>query len=606
MAYNHLDRTRDEIRLLRLPPKYRTNATPRSLDGLRESKIFCTLERADLRQCPPFEALSYAWGDCNDTLPILLDGFHFQITRNLYSALENLQYEDKDRLLWIDALCINQLDVVERNDQVGHMHDIYSIATRVIVWLAEASERHLYAMDLIELMARDKALHILPSLEPHVDVHGMDLSSSTLRSSLVSFFELPWWWRVWTVQEFVLGGDVVFECGTRILSESSMTDFLDNLKGHVKSCCRQGHHLNEEVHHSNNSSVMSVKNRYEALLKARKLQGTERFLELLAMFRIRESTDPRDKIYGLLGMADTSFTRFISPDYALSVEELYKLSTFALIKWSRSLDVFSHLHHSHSTTLPSFVPDWRSRLTISHSKYMFRLSSLHLYNASGSRKAEILRRHQNQLHTSGVLFDKISTILPGKEKKQRVDKIRSYKALALIDERIDSIYCNSKQTVGEAFARTLFGDLKSQTEGLFVDRRLQTEDLALIEEWQSFNPKVRSNQSTPVKNLYRMSSVFDVITGGRKFACTERGYFGFTPPTTKEGDLVAVLPGGKVPYILRSVVSGELNKTETSPATDLGKCYVIVGDSYIHGIMDGEAFEWAETNANAFQGIVLY
>jgi hypothetical protein len=70
-----------------------------------------------------------------------VDGKHFYITDNLCAALRALRLPDRDRFLWIDAICINQYDGVEKGSQVQMMRDIYAGATRTIVWLGEASER---------------------------------------------------------------------------------------------------------------------------------------------------------------------------------------------------------------------------------------------------------------------------------------------------------------------------------------------------------------------------------------------------------------------------------------------------------------------------------
>ena len=89
------------------------------------SDVECSLEIVKLDDAPPFEALSYCWGDISYTREIVVSSTTFAVTRNLYAALSELRYPNKSRLVWIDAICVNQQDTVERSQQVQLMHDIY-------------------------------------------------------------------------------------------------------------------------------------------------------------------------------------------------------------------------------------------------------------------------------------------------------------------------------------------------------------------------------------------------------------------------------------------------------------------------------------------------
>src|SRR5436853_6511842 len=108
--YHHLDYSRNEIRLVVLAPS-------RSF----KSKISCKLIYRSLDAMIPFEALSYTWGDASSRQLISLDGCEFSVAANLGIALRYLRYPEDTRYIWIDALCINQDDVSERNQQVTKM-----------------------------------------------------------------------------------------------------------------------------------------------------------------------------------------------------------------------------------------------------------------------------------------------------------------------------------------------------------------------------------------------------------------------------------------------------------------------------------------------------
>ncbi|KAH8702916.1 heterokaryon incompatibility protein-domain-containing protein, partial [Phaeosphaeriaceae sp. PMI808] len=117
-------RQNPHIRLLTLLPA-KSEANP----------IRCSITPFDLTTAPAFENLSYCWGNVAQKKLIECNKRPFQVTNNLYSALQHLRYKDKERILWIDAICINQEDWNERSAQVVIMRNIYQRAERVLVWL---------------------------------------------------------------------------------------------------------------------------------------------------------------------------------------------------------------------------------------------------------------------------------------------------------------------------------------------------------------------------------------------------------------------------------------------------------------------------------------
>jgi len=126
--------------------------------GIRRKNIICDMVQVSLHNNPTYEALSYTW-DLDDppddgqddkssySIPISEESFH--VTPNLYLALKRLRNPSQPRLLWIDAICINQRNILERNHQVHIMSKIYSQARRVIVWLGEEDQNDRLASDVI-------------------------------------------------------------------------------------------------------------------------------------------------------------------------------------------------------------------------------------------------------------------------------------------------------------------------------------------------------------------------------------------------------------------------------------------------------------------------
>jgi len=117
--------------------------------GSGKDPIVCSLTTVDLEMNPQYEALSYFWGSPNETASVLLDSAPVNVRENLWLALWHLRFVNRYRILWIDALCINQQNVRERNHQVGLMDRIYSKAAEVLVWLGPASGNSDKAMDCL-------------------------------------------------------------------------------------------------------------------------------------------------------------------------------------------------------------------------------------------------------------------------------------------------------------------------------------------------------------------------------------------------------------------------------------------------------------------------
>lgn len=168
------------------------------------SAIKCHLITKCLAEDPDYQALSYFWGDPKALQPISLQGRIVQISRNLESILRHLRYEDRERTLWIDALSINQSDVIEKTQQVRQMHLIYARTRHLIVWAGEQSEDSNLAMQAMRRIGRE---------QEGEDTWDIDTAhpSSMVKEALVAggsfdpkpwvalnrLFRRPWFERIW-------------------------------------------------------------------------------------------------------------------------------------------------------------------------------------------------------------------------------------------------------------------------------------------------------------------------------------------------------------------------------------------------------------------------
>ena len=154
--YQPLDGARDEIRLLHVEP----NAD-------RKAPLSCKLRTTSLTDHPAFQSLSYAWGEGTPTTTLRLEDLELDITSNLNAALCAVRRPDQALLLWVDAICINQHDLEERNHQVKLMRQIYTQASTVNIWLGDETLGSPTALGLLKKIAQGLNLYsMLRNLNP--------------------------------------------------------------------------------------------------------------------------------------------------------------------------------------------------------------------------------------------------------------------------------------------------------------------------------------------------------------------------------------------------------------------------------------------------------
>ncbi|KAI1424337.1 heterokaryon incompatibility protein-domain-containing protein [Xylaria sp. FL1777] len=245
--YRPLNLEREVIRLLRLHPS-------KSFDDVLQ----CSLFHAYLNDIPEYEALSYVWGPLKFTQHILVDEKPFNITENLESALRYLRHASADRILWVDALCINQADIAERNHQVTLMKNIYSRCTQDLAWLGpnpgscrtpSGEDGNRVANEHLERLK--PGLRIFRKIYNH-DAETLDdmqrrwrrrnpralargdqdeaqhwILSDDDETALKSLFRwAPLWSRIWVMQEISCAGRVLLIVGTETLDWDDVAAFL--------------------------------------------------------------------------------------------------------------------------------------------------------------------------------------------------------------------------------------------------------------------------------------------------------------------------------------------------------------------------------------------
>ena len=202
--------------------------------------ISSRLQEPQPEDCQAYEALSYTWGDQKQARTIQLSGKPFEVTVNLEVALRHLRLTDKPRLLWVDAVCIDQRNIPERNAQVLRMNLIYEQAYRVLVWLGEESADSAIAMDLLEKLGgkvedmefEDKferfqdISYVLRPKDPSKLMAFTDLDKTDLKALDNLLRRRAWWSRMWVIQELAYGETVLLICGHRTVNWHTVDSLL--------------------------------------------------------------------------------------------------------------------------------------------------------------------------------------------------------------------------------------------------------------------------------------------------------------------------------------------------------------------------------------------
>jgi hypothetical protein len=299
-CYETLD-GQSEIRLVRVLP------------GEVSATIECELDRVEMDEAHKhcYKALSYTWGSPSATRVITLDGEDFKVTQNLWSALHHLRSPEVVQSFWIDAICINQSNIHERNTQVKKMGTIYQRAEEVIAWLGCEDDNSSTAFTLMKtIVESDDA-----SGSKH-NVLEMNPFSARAWNGLIALSCREYWSRVWIIQEVLCATKLRIQCGYDQVPWSTLTDF--RLK------C------------ASSSLSQSIKIRYSEFLRSPAVKIDEQcgsrasghsLLTLLEASKSSRSSEPRDRVFALIGLAKDRFS-LESAKNQLNID--YKKSTFEL------------------------------------------------------------------------------------------------------------------------------------------------------------------------------------------------------------------------------------------------------------------------------------
>ncbi|KAH6718052.1 heterokaryon incompatibility protein-domain-containing protein [Leptodontidium sp. MPI-SDFR-AT-0119] len=310
--YRPLKRT-NHVRLLCLLP------------AARSMRIECQLVPASLEPSSDcYEALSYAWGKSEDQhrkYPIWIDNIQVWVQENLHHALLALRKINQTRILWVDAICINQLDLEERGSQIQQMCGIYGQAERVVTWVGlDPDGESSLAMSFVEEVY-NAVFPDGPDNDPEMRKYPMhrltnDPANKSRWKALAHFCNRRYWTRRWIIQEIALAGRCVIQCGDKTLDwDVFQAVCLEIVRPNpLRNDFAPGVQLVTSIGQS--LAVTYAKLRSQRT----KVHSLQFLLEAFEQARCKE---PKDKIFAILGLIDHSSRETLVADYKKSLFELW-------------------------------------------------------------------------------------------------------------------------------------------------------------------------------------------------------------------------------------------------------------------------------------------
>lgn len=541
-----------------------------------------------------YEAVSYHWEDKSGHY-IEVDGCFLHTVRSTAVALQQVRRRDATRYIWIDAICINQEDALERSQQVSIMGRIYSGATQVLICICE--HRKSRPKELLEyIQAAFEPVEQIPGyptpkesffMKGYSGLNGYLFGDAVLQLSF--FLTNPWFSRVWVMQEVGLARRANLFCDDWSIPWDKVmfaVSFYNALGSAVKA--RYSLHL------------WRIFPLTKAFWKPN-LRGD--LLEVLIRTQDRKATDHRDKVFAVLShpwalMSDEP----VQPDYRKSVEQVLFEVACSQMKGPRPLRILSAIHHliSHpkrSIDDMSWVPQWRAKLP--GYGYLFGTDT-RFKCANGISAHFEIHPGPKMLSIWGCQFDTITytrkALWAGCAKGSRdsTNLIPAIWAGLSEPEGGSLLYPDKKSSFWEAYLQTLTASnslwYRSRRTSVLVPNndldetlhqaRVSFSKLGIVGAIYNATNSLVEDLSIGEKGVLYIIEQALTACQCRSFFKSSRGYYGLGPEVAEVGDVICILFGSSVPFVLRpNGTSGQ---------------WKLVGECYVHGIMNGEGIQMWE------------
>ncbi|KAI4183083.1 MAG: hypothetical protein L6R41_005596 [Letrouitia leprolyta] len=560
--YQPLKKNTTKIRLLTLLP------------GQFNDPIRITIEKKDLNKKQAFEALSYTWGSASDPLEVIVEtrssGYDLSrvkrwtrveftslpVTRNLFEALQHLRYTDRSRVLWIDAICINQQDLEERGHQVLRMPDIYSLAGGVIAWLGPEYENSTTAMRVLDHIgskfAVDRSTNRFVTISVGDDDVTPDETENTIHQqmeillAIKNLLSRPYFKRLWVVQEVALGKETLqVTCGFASSSYRRFFNAISYLKSSAESSVWVGVL-------DGRAGLHDIRRSEFATMATRLYLGSQ-----------YQCSDERDRVFAVLSLVAEKQRLGIQPDYTRTVREVFQDIVLRHIAYHRDLDILRYCSSAGEIRhLPTWVPNW------SVNTQQSRWST----SADANARAHIRFVSNEVLAVTGLYITTVCGVKTDLPQHIPIDKNGSTRVLRkMISATID---CNDGLNRFEHMKYLCRVLCANRFSNCYVPSDRGCPDRQEAENYFEKCSRCRGDfNDIPEPGILYIRSINEMLEKRFLMETIDRR-LGLAPEAAAPGDQVCILLGCSSPMILR-------------PVSD--KKYAVVGACYLDGIMSGEA-----------------
>jgi len=596
-----------------------------------EPEITIRLEHYAFDRPPEYHAISYAWGSEQPSESIYCDRKILRVTKHLYEGLKCINHVTKHDLLWADAISIDQDNDQEKEHQVRNMHRIFRNALSVLIWLGPEEQGSNIAMTAINDV-KDR-LPIMPE----------DLSEALLQMKTHEYYKIfelchfkplaalsrrSWFRRLWVAQEFIVGHSISFVCGLQVVDGASFVKVIRRLTT-MSFGGQQPDTTDIDGYPFEGFRMLS---NIGDIKKSVAANEAPNFFDLVMFGRDRETYEPLDHLYAVLGLAegrDEIYRGKISVNYSKEnrIEYWNTYSEFGKVALLhedhlRLLNVTSS--HERPTALPSWCPNLHTPALTSTFTEVFAsgwpgpephhdpcsvdgsmllpCASAHPRFKSKTANHVQLFESSNTISIIGGRLDRVRDIVPSFSWGPDFNTDDLYTAQPFAEELLKWLEAGEKFCINVAgnneLGMFIFEEVLVSATDPKHERRLASDAAKENSPVYTFLKQVAS-QILALKpdppgraqnpNLYEMFEkvlawivVMQDDWTNRVMFATERGRLGKATEGVAAGDSVCMFYSGHSMYILRG------------PEPTSGTCSFI-SDAYVYGFMNGEIFDLMHT-----------
>jgi hypothetical protein len=575
----------DSIRLLEL-----TRQGP-------DNSIRGHLVQSRLDDTPRFAALSYVWGCASPNDPTLqVDGFELRVRQSLAHALDTILSDVATIMLWIDQICIDQENDLEREHQVKLMWRIFKHAQRVVCWLGPHEEDVDYAFDLLKTLvpntpdsdAWKKAAEKLSRAGYFSDLSDLFDPTKAPFSVLAALVNRPWFSRLWIVQEVALASELEFRCGGTTIEGRLFFAAFQTISSIIHDPPMPW--LLKPFRHAVKLGQL------RAQVAAGRPCSYPHLAQAFSTWDCKKSHDRLNALFGLVFL-DTPLCTWFQPSYSMTGPDLFMRFAKDYIKQSGNLDVlhFAGCGDAEKYSLsqagvtfiiepsppaddvPSWAPDWRVQsrplVLLPYPGYDAQAH----FAATTSKADYCLNENCQTLRVRALLVDEIVVCGPPYHASLCKD-------LQITDHEIFGIWYELAKSYlnNDNFKYMFTSTLVMDARVTLAERgalNVQREEIATIfRHWVKRSiagtmPYCTEDSHDLSEGSARFGYVAEEVCRNRTFFVTKNGRLGLGSTHVSPGAYIYLLHGLGTPFVIH---------------TDLYR-HRLRGKCYVHGLMDQQA-----------------